>query len=964
MAADGSLNFDTKVNDEGFEQGKKHIEAAVRELIGEIQKLSAVIQQASGIKFKADTSQLDQAAAEVTKEVEAVPDKNVTVTADTTSAEQAVSEVANEVTNLPDEEVTVTVNDEPASEVADEIQDDLDEIGDAAEKTANDVSDSVGGAAKSAEKEVDTSSERISGSLKKVSGGFKKLLVAAGLAVGAGATVKFGKEAVEAAAEVNAANSQLAQTFGELQSNAEEAMERVADSSGILQTRLQGVGTSVYAFARTSGMESSQALGMMEEALQVAADSAAYYDRSLEDTSETLMSFLKGNYANDAALGLSATETTRNAAANKLYGKSFQELSEAQKQLTLLQMVKDANALSGAEGQAAREAEGWENVLGNLKEAWRQLLAVVGQPMLKLAISWVQQLTSALTYLTEKARVAINTLAALFGKEVEDTAEATGNITESVSAQEDLTGAVEDTADAEKKSLAGFDKINTVASKSGSGTGSKDGKSGGATVTPSIKVKDNTLQTSKSLEKFIKNTEKIFDALNKYLSKNFAPSFKKIWKQLSPELDRFGANFKKVFEDIKKLGPPLISYFNGDFTSFLRTFVEVSGSTLTGLLNTFNTVFSDLWNVAAYPMLQSFITDGLPIVTQFAEETWKSWGTLFDELKKSFDMLWADAAVPALKIIAQIWQDTMGILKTFWDKHGKVVFEKFREAIQTTGNVLRNIWQTIFKPVFDKLIAVIDDLWSNHLKKLVANVLEVAGKLAEIALDIYNNFIAPLVNWFVNTLGPPIANVLGAIVQTVGETFGGIIDVVNGLWEALKHLLDLIVYVFKGDWSRAWKAVKDVFASLWNGLVDLVKAPLNAIIGFINVFVDAFETVINFLIDCLNTISIDIPKWVPKVGGKKFGFDFDHVDIGKIPPLAQGTVVPANYGNFLAMLGDNKREPEVVSPLSTMEKAVENALARAGKKDQTIHVHVELDGREIGRVAVKAVEDDNRRKGA
>jgi uncharacterized protein YukE len=119
MAADGSLNFDTKVNDEGFEQGKKHIEAAVRELIGEIQKLSAVIQQASGIKFKADTSQLDQAAAEVTKEVEAVPDKNVMVTADTTSAEQAVSEVANEVTNLPDEEVTVTVNDEPVSEVAD-----------------------------------------------------------------------------------------------------------------------------------------------------------------------------------------------------------------------------------------------------------------------------------------------------------------------------------------------------------------------------------------------------------------------------------------------------------------------------------------------------------------------------------------------------------------------------------------------------------------------------------------------------------------------------------------------------------------------------------------------------------------------------------------------------------------------------------------------------------------------------
>ena len=119
-------------------------------------------------------------------------------------------------------------------------------------------------------------------------------------------------------------------------------MKAVAKESGIVETRLQGVGTSIYAFAKTSGMDSATALSMMQEALQVTADSAAYYDRSLEDTAESLKSFLKGNYANDAALGISCTETTRNAAANKLYGKSFQSLSEAQKQLALLQMVKDA----------------------------------------------------------------------------------------------------------------------------------------------------------------------------------------------------------------------------------------------------------------------------------------------------------------------------------------------------------------------------------------------------------------------------------------------------------------------------------------------------------------------------------------------------------------------------------------------------------------------------------------------
>ena len=157
-------------------------------------------------------------------------------------------------------------------------------------------------------------------------------------------------------------------------------------------------------------MDSAAALGMMQEALQVTADSAAYYDRSLEDTAESLKSFLKGNYANDAALGLSCTETTRNAAANRLYGKSFKDLSEAQKQLTLLQMVRDANRLSGAMGQAARESNGWENVLGNLKESWNQLLAAVGKPVLQGAVVVIQHITSAIQGLTKYAQMASDAL--------------------------------------------------------------------------------------------------------------------------------------------------------------------------------------------------------------------------------------------------------------------------------------------------------------------------------------------------------------------------------------------------------------------------------------------------------------------------------------------------------------------------------------------------------------------------
>ena len=215
--------------------------------------------------------------------------------------------------------------------------------------------------------------------------------------------IDIGGQAITAAADIKAANSQFSQTFGDLESTATNALRSISGETGIATTRLQEGYTALYAFTKSVGGDSESALNIAQRALTAAADSAAYYDRSMEDATETLQSFLKGNYENDAALGIAATETTRNAKANELYAKSFNELTEAQKVDTLLAMVEAGNKASGALGQAAREADSWANVTGELSEAWRQLLASLGGPVMEGLIPIIQRITGGLQRMTAVA---------------------------------------------------------------------------------------------------------------------------------------------------------------------------------------------------------------------------------------------------------------------------------------------------------------------------------------------------------------------------------------------------------------------------------------------------------------------------------------------------------------------------------------------------------------------------------
>ena len=205
-----------------------------------------------------------------------------------------------------------------------------------------------------------------------------------------------GRSAIQNAADVTAEKAQFKATFGELQGSAEKAFKDIEKSTGVFGTRLKNVGTKAFSQFKGAGLDGVDALSMMTDYTNLAADAAAYYDISLEDADARLRSFLRGNTEAGDAIGLFTSESQRNSAAMEKYGQKWAKLTEAQKQMLMLDISKDIYKQSGAIGQAARESDAWTNVVGNLKEIWRQATALIGAPIVSTITPIIQDITTFL----------------------------------------------------------------------------------------------------------------------------------------------------------------------------------------------------------------------------------------------------------------------------------------------------------------------------------------------------------------------------------------------------------------------------------------------------------------------------------------------------------------------------------------------------------------------------------------
>ena len=202
-------------------------------------------------------------------------------------------------------------------------------------------------------------------------------------------------------------------------------------------------------------------------------------------------------------------------------------------------------------------------------------------------------------------------------------------------------------------------------------------------------------------------------------------------------------------------------------------------------------------------------------------------------------------------------------------------------------------------------------------KNLILGLFNGISGLWSMVTSFFTVALSGLQSFFSNAW----ANILGAFnsfQSSLAQSFPvlatiiqGPIDTIKIILEGLKGVLDGIIQfitgVFTGNWSQAWEGVKSIFGNIFNSLAALVKQPINAVIS-----------IINKAISGINGLKLDIPDWVPVLGGKTFG-----LNIPEIPQLAVGGIVTAPT----VLEAGEGGEPEAILPLSKLAGIMRDTIA-------------------------------------
>ena len=396
-------------------------------------------------------------------------------------------------------------------------------------------------------------------------------------------------------------------------------------------------------------------------------------------------------------------------------------------------------------------------------------------------------------------------------------------------------------------------------------------------------------------------------------------TIKKIWDGLALTFDNLANSFMKAWNA------------NNNGLRIMTALKNIVMILLNGLLQCVNATAKWAETLDFSPMLES-IASLLEALTPVVQKLTDAFVWFYVNLLLPIGKWFVESSIPA----------AINVISASLN-----VFNSILTALQPLGTWL---WEHFLKPIAE---------WTGDA---------IVWALEAIAIGLNN-----VANWI--SQNEQLVQILAIAIGTIGTVLFALSSPINTVMMAITALIAVVALL-----SKHWDLVKETAKKCWDSIVatfsavgewfntnvitpltNLFKGFVNGILGFFesmaNGIIGIFEDIVNFFVKAINSIGFDLPGIL---GGGHIGFDLSPITLGRVslPRLATGTVVPPNAGQFAAILGDNKRETEVVSPLSTMKQAMIEALSEFGYGD----INLRVDGSLAALVRLLKIELDKEEK--
>ena len=437
------------------------------------------------------------------------------------------------------------------------------------------------------------------------------------------------------------------------------------------------------------------------------------------------------------------------------------------------------------------------------------------------------------------------------------------------------------------------------------------------------------------------------------LGKLFGDSFIGIFKVIN--------NFFESF-DWSSVGKAIADFLCG------IDWLEVLGQVVEFAINALAAILVDL-PVLIISFLIELVSNIVKGIAEYVTDTMKEQGVgligalllgIVDAIKNIVKWVWDHVVSPIIMAFAKYF----GVdSNEFKEKGDELIEGFFKGIIDAMASIFRWIKEHIFDPIIDAIktlfgihspstvFAEIGQFLMegllNGIKSLVHFVTDIWNKIKDTAVSIFNK-LHDLIHTIWSGISNVIVTVVTGIKNGVQSIFKKAVDIVVGIFNALKTQLHTIwsaisgvvigvVDGIKNGIKTAFETASNIAVSIFTTMKDAVvgvfddiktalKTVINGILGFIGGMVNGVVDGINLVIRAFNKLKVDVPDWVPAIGGKTLGFNIPELKRANIPQLATGAVLPPN-NPFLAVVGDQKQGTNVEAPIETIQDAVASVLA-------------------------------------